>query len=117
MKLHSAIFYSNDLSKVVSFYKETLGFDVDYIQENRFASFKFENGKLGIKQRKEDRELPGYQTVFIEVEDIKSVYRIFQERGIRFLKELVREDWATNFSLLDPDGNKFQFISEIKKKA
>jgi predicted enzyme related to lactoylglutathione lyase len=112
MKLHSAIFYSHNLDKAISFYKEVLGFEVDYIQEGRFASFKLEGGKLGIKQKKEEREVPGHQAVFIEVDNIESVYKKFQERGIRFLKELTQEDWATNFSLLDSDGNKIQFASK-----
>ncbi|XLQ20745.1 MAG: VOC family protein [Candidatus Moraniibacteriota bacterium] len=111
MKLDSAVFYSNNLNVTIPFYRDVLGLDVNYIQENRFASFNFENGKIGIKQKKEDREIPGHQTVFVEVDNIEEVYKKFQERGIIFLKKLTREDWAINFSLLDPDKNKIQFIS------
>jgi len=111
MKLNSAIFYTKDLKKIVSFYKEIVDLKIDYIQEGRFVSFKLENGKLGIKQSKEEREIPGHQTVFIEVRDIEKIYKHFKEKGIDFLKELTRENWATNFSFLDPDGNKLQFVS------
>ena len=111
MKLNSAIFYTKDLNKAIPFYKEVVGLEVDYIQESRFASFKLENGKLGIKQAKEEREVPGHQTIFIEVRDIEDIYKEFKEKGITFLKELTEEDWATNFSFLDPDGNKLQFVS------
>ncbi len=52
MKLDSAVFYSNDLIITIPFYRDTLGLEVNYIQENRFASFNFENSKLGIKQKK-----------------------------------------------------------------
>lgn len=112
MKLDSAVFYTNNLEKAIAFYRDTVGLEVDYIQEGRFASFKFENGKLGIKQAKEAREVPGHQTVFIEVEDIEEAYSQFKAKGIRFEKELTKEDWGTNFSFLDPDGNKLQFVSE-----
>jgi len=111
MKLNSAIFYTKDISKVISFYKGIVGLEIDYIQEGKFVSFKLENGKLGIKQAKEEREIPGHQTIFIEVRDIESVYKQFKEKGITFLKELTKEDWSTNFSFLDPDGNKLQFVS------
>mgnify|MGYP000849607126 CR=1 FL=1 len=112
MKLDSAIFYSNNLAVTLPFYRDVLGFAVDYVQEGRFVSLKLDGGKLGIKQRKEAREIPGHQTVFIEVDNIESVYKGFQEKNITFLKELTKEDWATNFSLLDPDGNKVQFLSK-----
>lgn len=112
MKLDSAIFYTNNLGKAVSFYKDLIGLEVDYIQEGKFASFKLENGNLGIKQTKEKREIPGHQTVFIEVEDIENKYNQFKAKGINFRKELIKEDWSTNFSFLDPDGNKLQFISK-----
>lgn len=111
MKIDSAIFYSNDLDAVIVFYRDVLGLKVDYIQENRFASFHLDNGKIGIKQKKEDREIPGHQTVFVMVNDIEGVYNDLQEKSVTILKGLTREDWATNFSILDPDGNKVQFIS------
>ena len=110
MKLDSVIFYTNNLEKVILFYRDIVGLDIEYIQEGKFASFKFENGRLGIKQAKEEREIPGHQTVFIEVGDIEKTYNEFKEKEIIFLKELTQENWATNFSFLDPDGNKVQFI-------
>ncbi|MDD5552215.1 MAG: VOC family protein [Candidatus Pacebacteria bacterium] len=110
MKLDSAIFYTNSLEEAIKFYKEIIGLEVDYIQEGKFASFKLDNAKLGIKQAKEEREIAGHQTVFIEVENIQEIYNQFKEKGIKFEKELVKEDWGKNFSFLDPDGNKIQFV-------
>ena len=112
MKIHSAIFYTKDLSKVIAFYKDIVDLEVDYIQEGKFVSFRLRNGHLGIKQAKEEREAPGHQTIFIEVENIEESYNQFKEKGIKFLKELTKEDWATNFSFLDPDGNKLQFVGK-----
>ncbi len=112
MKIDSAIFYTEDLNRTITFYRDKIGLEVDYIQKDRFASFKFENGKLGIKQAKEKREVPGCQTVFIEVEDIRKTYNQFKAKGINLRKELTKEDWGTNFSFLDPDGNKVQFVSK-----
>jgi len=111
MKLNSVIFYTKDLKKAISFYKEIVDLEIDYIQEGRFVSFKLGSGNLGIKQAKEEREIPGHQTVFIEAEDIENIYNQFKAKGINFRKELIKEDWATNFSFLDPDGNKLQFVS------
>lgn len=112
MRLHSAIFYTKYLNEIIKFYKNIIGLEVNYIQKGKFISFKLENGNLGIKQVQEEREVPGHQTVFIEVEDIEKTYDEFKKKGITFRKELTKEDWATNFSFLDPDNNKLQFISK-----
>ncbi|MCL5093733.1 MAG: glyoxalase superfamily protein [Patescibacteria group bacterium] len=115
MNLHSAVFYTNDIEKVIPFYRDTLGFEVEYIQDSKFVSFIFPNGaRLGIKQKKEDREIPGAQTVFISVENIKETYnKLKSNPNITFLKELVDDaTWAPNFSITDPDKNKVQFVKE-----
>ena len=112
MKLDSAVFYTNNLDRAVAFYRDIVGLKVDYIQKGRFASFKLESVKLGIKKAVEKREIPGNQTVFIEVDNIKKIDDQFKSKKVIFLKELVTEDWATNFSILDPDGNKLQFIKK-----
>jgi predicted enzyme related to lactoylglutathione lyase len=110
MKLDSAVFYSNDINKAIDFYKNFIGLEIDYIQEGKYASFNFENAKFGIKQRKEEREVPGSQTIFIQADDIEKLYSSFREKGASFYKEIINEDWGKNFSMLDPDGNKVQFV-------
>ncbi|HBG81349.1 TPA: hypothetical protein DDW69_00730 [candidate division CPR2 bacterium] len=113
MNLHSAVFCSNDLSKVVPFYAERLGFKLEYQQDDKFVSFIFPNGaRLGIKRKVEDREIPGAQTVFIEVKDIENLYERIKKSDIKILKELVVQDWGKNFSILDPDNNKVQFVEQ-----
>lgn len=113
MNLHSAVFYSNDLGSVVPFYTEKLGFRVEYQQDDKFVSFIFPNGaRLGIKKKVEDREIPGAQTVFIEVDQIENLYEKIKNEGIKILKELVIQDWGKNFSILDPDNNKVQFVEQ-----
>ena len=37
MKLDSAIFYTNNLEEIISFYKDIIELEIDYIQENRFS--------------------------------------------------------------------------------
>lgn len=115
MNLDSAVFYTNNIEKVIPFYRDVLGFEVEYIQEGRFVSFIFPNGaKLGIKQKVEDREISGAQTVFISVDDIEKLYDNIKSKKLDIAKELVDQDWGKNFSILDPDKNKVQFV-EFKK--
>jgi len=109
--LDSAVFYTNDLETIVAFYKD-LGLEVEYVQPNRFASFMFPGGaRLGIKQKKEEREIPGAQSVFLKVDDIESYYVELKAKGVKFRTELTVQDWGTYFSFLDPDNNKVEFVT------
>ena len=112
MKLDSAVFYSNDIPAVTDFYVKILGFKVEYQQVEKFVSFIFENGgRLGIKKAVEEREKPGAQTVFIGVEDIESVYNELKAKGVVIRKDLnTLAGFGKNFSILDPDQNKVQFV-------
>lgn len=115
MKVHSVIFYTNDIAKVKAFYLENIGLSLDYERPN-YISFIFPDGiKLGIKLHAEDREIPGSQTVFIEVENVDKVYNELKRKNVAFSKELVAEVWATEFAVLDPDGNKLTFRKSLNK--
>ncbi|RJO61428.1 VOC family protein [candidate division WS5 bacterium] len=114
MKLDSAVFFTKDIERAVEFYRDKMGFKVEYINLN-FASFIFPNeARLGIKTPTKDREIPGHQTVFIstdhieeELDKIKSNTKLYEE-----LSELA--GWGKYFSILDLDGNKVLFIEHEK---
>lgn len=116
MNLDSAVFYSKDILKVIPFYRDLLGFKLEY-QSERFVSFIFPNGgRLGIKNQTEEREIPGYQTVFIWVDDIAPVYNDLKNKKAQFYKELQDYSWGKEFSILDTDGNKVLYMERPKTK-
>lgn len=117
MNLDSAVFYTNDIERAVQFYRDTLDFIIEYQQGDKYISFIFPNGaRLGIKKKAEERELPGAQTVFISVEQgIKNLYESLKQKNLPIYKELVVQGWGKNFSILDPDKNKIQFIERPAK--
>jgi predicted enzyme related to lactoylglutathione lyase len=117
MRLHSAVFYTSDIDRIEKFYQDKLEFQVEYRSGDKFISFLIGNsGRLGIKKQKEDREVPGHQSVFIQVDNIKEVYEDIKSTDIEILKPLTEEGWSTNFTILDPDGNKVLFLAENNKK-
>jgi len=111
MKLAYGIFYTNDLEKAKKFYQESLGLEVAFGDE-KFVAFKLGDVLLGLKQSKEEREVPGHQTVIISVEDVGGLYETMSTRGLPFYKELSENSWGRNFAILDPDGNKVMFVGE-----
>jgi predicted enzyme related to lactoylglutathione lyase len=114
MNLDSAVFYSNDIALVTKFYQTVLGFTLEYRQDDTFVSFIFPNGvRLGIKKKVEEREVPGAQTVFIAVDqDVQKLYEKLSAQGVEIYKKLTNQAWGLNFSILDPDKNKVQFVQK-----
>ena len=111
MKLAYAIFYSPDVLKVSAFYTDTLGLTKAFGDED-FVAFTVGDSLLGIKKATEEREIPGSQTVIVSVEDIASWNEKMKNAGVQFSKELSEESWGKNFSILDPDGNKIEFVGK-----
>lgn len=112
MNLNSAIFYSHNIEAVIPFYRDTLGFELEY-QTERFVSFVFPNGAcLGIKNQTKEREVPGYQTVFISVGDIESLYAEHRKLSLDFYTELMEYPWGKEYSILDVDRNKVLFLQK-----
>lgn len=111
MNLDSAVLYSKDIEKVIPFYRDTLGFKVEYHRPNGFISFIFPNGaRLGIKTKTRERETPGYQTVFIGIDNIEKKYKELEKKGVNFFSKLVAQPWGKEFSILDADDNRILFI-------
>lgn len=111
MNLDSAIFYTNDLEKVINFYKNVVGLKIEYQQANKYVSFIFPNGvRLGIKKAESNRENPGNQSIIISFQDIEALHKKFVDQKIVLYQDLTSESWGTTFSILDPDNNKLEFL-------
>ena len=111
MKLDSVIFFTNNLNQSVHFYVEVIGLELEYQQGDAYASLLFENGvRLGIKSPTDIRETPGSQTLFIKTGNISILYQSIQDKGVDIYTELKQKDYGSEFSILDPDGNKVLFI-------
>lgn len=111
MRLDTAIFYTKDFNKVVSFYTDIIGLELEAKNGEYYASFTFDNGsKLGIKVADKNREEPGKQTIILSVDDVESLYKELKDQEVEFYDELEKHDWGYHFSILDPDGNKVEFV-------
>lgn len=113
MKLHSAVFYSKDLTPLEEFYVDFLGAKIERETAGKFVSFMFENGcRLGIKVGDKPREIGGHGTIFVEVPDIGSWYKKSVSSNRAIYKHLIVQPWGKSFSILDADGNKVEFLEE-----
>lgn len=114
MKLDSAVLYTNDIDRITKFYTEVIGLKVEYKQDV-YVSFRFPNGaRLGINKSQFERDKPGHQTLFLEVDNIEKHYNKFKKKGFKFFEDFEEYDWGKFFAFLDPDGNKVGFIQRKK---
>ncbi len=112
MKIHYAIFYTENIDRITKYYKEVIELEVEELKGDSFISFKLENGLLGIKNKVQDREIPGHQSLIVSVRNIEELYEEYKKKDVAWYKELTKQDWGTNFAVLDPDGNKLEFVQE-----
>ncbi|OGM13184.1 hypothetical protein A3D84_05375 [Candidatus Woesebacteria bacterium RIFCSPHIGHO2_02_FULL_42_20] len=110
MKLDSAVLYSNDINKAIEFYRDIIGLKVEYVEQEKYASFLFDNARLGVKKKVEKREIPGAQTIFIATDSIEKDYKRMIKEDVNFIKHMQVRPWGNEFSVVDPDGNKVEFI-------
>ncbi len=54
--------------------------------------------------------------VWIGVEDVRALHRVYQDRGARIRREPRNEAWGLEMQVEDPDGNVLRFGSEAEAK-
>ena len=94
MKLDSAVLYSNDINKAIEFYRDIIGLKVEYVEQEKYASFLFDNARLGVKKKVEKREIPGAQTIFIATDSIEKDYKRMIKEDV--LSSIYMEDYSTD---------------------
>jgi predicted enzyme related to lactoylglutathione lyase len=109
MRLAYGIFYTNNISRISEFYQNIIGFNKVFGDE-RFIAFSVGDALLGIKAVEMPREIPGHQSIIIEVENVDELYESLKQKEVTFDKEISDEEWGRNFSILDPDLNKVEFF-------
>lgn len=117
--VHTGLFVE-DIVKMVSFYKDILGFETDW-DGGPFASFKVKDGGLFMFDRKQfaaSMNQPYYppkgfnQTMEIGIgvptkDDVDREYKRLTALGVKALTgEPVTQPWGqSNFWIADPEGN------------
>ncbi|HJP67939.1 MAG TPA: VOC family protein [Sphingomicrobium sp.] len=109
MRIQYAILYTSDIDRVRAFYSTLLKAqpveDLEY-----FVGFALDGPMLGIKRSSEPREQPGCQTVIIACQNAEEMHNACVALGAPIVQEIEVAEWGKNFSILDPDGNKVEFV-------
>lgn len=104
-------FLVDDLHKAISYYRENLGFTLDFCHQSFYASVSRDGFSIHLKcaaknsayrlQRKQDEHLDAY----IRVTNCIELFEELRSRGATIIKELEERPWACrDFYVEDPDG-------------
>lgn len=118
-KLFAVCLLVNDFDKSFSFYKDTLGLEVNS-HEGKFADFKLEGTSLAIFQKDEATAMfsvehiksGGGSVLGFQVEDVQKVCSELESKGIKIFEGPKTTEWGQTVAYFkDPDGN----IWEVSK--
>jgi catechol 2,3-dioxygenase-like lactoylglutathione lyase family enzyme len=104
-------FLVEDLDRAIAFYRDKLGFELDFAYESFYAAVSRDGFAIHLKcapkssaeraKRKADEHLDAY----ISVSGIRDLFGELQSRGVQVMKPLTEEPWAcVDFYVEDADG-------------
>lgn len=104
-------FLVDNLEQAIAYYRDKLGFALDFVYESFYASVSRDGFAIHLKcapkspadreHRKENEHLDAY----ISVSGIQGLFNEFETRGARVIRPLEEQPWACrDFYVEDPDG-------------
>ena len=115
--LAGVIIWTDDLGRMVDFYRDTLGM-TPHSERPHFVSFKWGDVRLGIGSHsgvKGSSSDPYRVMVNLDVEDIHATYERLSGAGVTIIRPPEREHWGGWVcTFTDPDGNILQLLEQPK---
>lgn len=114
-KVHSVLIWTEDLGRLVPFYRDVLGLKPEMENEG-FVVFQSEAGpQLGLGQHSQVKgrsKDPNRVMVDFLVDDCQAEYQRLQSQGVEFVRPPSQENGVTIATFRDPDGNMLQLFQE-----
>lgn len=104
-------FLVDDLERAIAYYRDKLGFELDFVYDSFYASVSRDGFAIHLKDspklaadrahRKEQEHMDAY----VAVSGIRGLFSELQTRGAVVIKPLEERPWAClDFYVEDPDG-------------
>ncbi|MGZ6013834.1 MAG: glyoxalase superfamily protein [Caulobacteraceae bacterium] len=120
VKSATPIFFVSDVRRAAAFYRDALGFKIDFLHADPPFYGSVSRGQACIHLRLvhqtwfAERSASEESLILatIEVSDVRALFAEFEARGVAFVQTLTHQPWGgTDFQVRDPDGNAFSFVS------
>jgi uncharacterized glyoxalase superfamily protein PhnB len=117
-------FLVDDLSAAICYYRDRLGFEVDFVYESFYASVSRDGFSIHLKcapktvadrtHRKQNEHLDAY----VGVRGIEALFNELKSKGTHIIRPLEERPWACkDFYVEDPDGYILCFSEETASQA
>lgn len=116
----------DDYQACFYFYRDTLGFEVTWGDENsNYADFKFRGVTLGVFERRQMVEALGNVYVkngsredraalIFKVDDVEKMYQEWKDKVTFITEPVEQKDWGIKVAhFRDPDGNLLEIYEQI----
>ncbi len=104
-------FLVDDLDRAIAYYRDKLGFELDFTYRSFYASVTRNGFAIHLKHApkvaadREHRKQNEHLDAYISVSGIRALFSELDERGARVIKPLEETPWAClDFYVEDPDG-------------
>lgn len=104
-------FLVGDLDRGIAYYRDKLGFELEFQYEDFYASVTRDGCAIHLKAAeklvadREHRKRNDHLDAYIAVADLRGLFDELQTRGADVIRPLKEEPWAcTDFYVEDPDG-------------
>ena len=104
-------FLVDDLDRSLSYYRDRLGFAVDFVYDAFYASVSRDGCAIHLKDAKKvtadraNRKDNEHLDAFFAVNDVRTLHQELVSRGAKVIKAIGQRPWdAVDFVVEDPDG-------------
>jgi uncharacterized glyoxalase superfamily protein PhnB len=104
-------FLVDDLDRAVAYYRDRLGFELDFIYESFYASVTRDGFAIHLKHApklaadREHRRRNEHLDAHVAVSGVRELFGELQMRGADLIEPLEEKPWAClEFCVVDPDG-------------
>jgi lactoylglutathione lyase len=114
-KMAGVIIWTEDLDRLLSFYRDTLGLTPHAVHPD-FVAFRWGDTRLSLGKHSEvtgQAKDPHRIMINLATTEIHHAYEKLSEKGVRFVRPPEREHWGGWVSTFtDPDGNILQMLQQ-----
>lgn len=105
-------FLVDDLERAIAYYRDRLGFAVDFIYDSFYASVSRDGFAIHLKEaptlagEREFKKQQEHLDAHVSVSGVRELFSELQSRGATIVHALADQPWScTDFYVEDPDGN------------
>ena len=110
--IHSVLVWTEDLSRLVPFYRDVLGLKPS-MEEEGFVVFQSDGAQLAIGRHSQVQgraKDPNRIMIDLQVDDCEAEYRRLKAAGVEFTRTPSQDGGIIIATFLDPDGNTIQLF-------